>query len=193
MALEELGLNSAGSLIDKVSEKGLDIYGNHLENQDNIKKTKVEGEINKELKKIDNEKDIKMEELGIKKMIEKGKNELETGKIDLEKMKITNERLKDEQNYNKEMKVIANNFKNDMHKLAKDHEINIMKQKDEIKKVDEEIERNLIDIQERNKREIIKLERDLENRMALLKADIEKRMERLKLGNKKEDQNMKKK
>ena len=31
--------NLAGGLIGKGIEKGLDIYGNHLENQDNIEKS----------------------------------------------------------------------------------------------------------------------------------------------------------
>ena len=50
----------AGSLLGKVVDKGGDIIGKHMENKDNIEKIKVEGDINKEIKKLDNAKEIKM-------------------------------------------------------------------------------------------------------------------------------------
>lgn len=72
--------------------------------------------------------------------------------IKIKNIELNHERKNDEYNHKINMAIIEKNHIKGTKKFKDEHEINSSKQKNEIKKINVDIERNLIDSQEKNKR-----------------------------------------
>ena len=148
LLLKALG-SITGKIVDKVSESS--------ERKDNIRLKEVEGRNQKEIAIINGKNTVE-------RIQEEGKIKLESQKLDIKREELQNA-------HNKEMKEIDYKHELDIKNCDNEHELNLLKRKDESKKVDAEIERMNQNTIENNKREMKKLEGELN--IATLKNEID--------------------
>ena len=118
------------------------------------------------------------------------------GKKDLEEIKgkwkraehiLDNERQDSHEHHLELMEDKKNEQEYRMDKLSKDHEINLLRQNAENKKLEEEMRIKSEDHHEKNKREMEKISKEFELKMTYAKADIEKTERELNIKEKTEN------
>ena len=118
----------------------IDKAGSIIEKKEETHKIEVQGEIKKQL------------------IIEEGKVKIETikeqGKVDIKKMEIENEKQKINNEHEKDMKGMEYDYLLKDKTLDKEHEINILKQKQEEKRQEEELKIKADDHHAKNERDM---------------------------------------
>ena len=162
---------------------------NHVNNQDEIEKTRVHGEIEEKLLNAQTNANRTMEEEKRKTLIAQGEQEIEklkiNGQFKKEEKELDNMREKEKENHYKEMITLENKHKETMEKEAKKHEIDLLKQNDESKKVDAQIEIDKNNSIEENRRKLIDLENSYSLKNKQLDANIKKELKKLEIEEKK--------
>lgn len=127
-------------IVGKIAESIVNKGGDLLIQKEETHKLEVQGKIKKYL------------------IIEEGKVKIETikeqRKVDVAKMKIENERQKINNEHEKDMKGMEYDYLLKDKALEKDHEINVMKQEQEGKKLEEEMKIKADDHRAKNEREM---------------------------------------
>jgi hypothetical protein len=150
-------------LLNTVVEK----TGDYLTQTEKTHQLEVQGKIKEKLTKI--EGDI---------AIEKIKQE---GKIDIEKMKIENEKLTINNAHDKDMKGMEYDYLLKDKTIDKEHEINLLKQKQDEKRQDDEMKIKAEDHHAKNLRDMKELEGKINVDMAKAKGEIEANLKKLNI------------
>ena len=150
-------------LLNTIVEK----TGDYFTQTEKTHQLEVQGEIKEKLTKL--EGDI---------AIEKIKQE---GKIDIEKLKLENEKLTINNANIKDMKGMEYDYLLKDKTIDKEHEINLLKQKQDEKRQDDEMKIKAEDHHAKNLREMKKLEGEINVDMAKAKGEIEVNLKKLNI------------
>ena len=155
-----------------------------VERKDEGERVKVEGQIERDILSAETESEINNKKRKIESMKAEGEYKInllnEKGNIKIKKIESDNERKKDENNHKKEMTIIGKNQIKEMNKIQDEHEINLLKQNNESKKKNAEIDRNIKNNQEKEKREMAKIKGNYDLKITQLNADHDVAMKKFK-------------
>ena len=132
----------------KTVDKTMDIRNGMVERECEWERVKVEGQIARDILSAETENEINSKKRKIESMKAEGEYKInllnEKGNIKIKKIESDYERKKDENNHIKEMAKIEKNQIKEMKKIQNEHERNLLKQKNESKKINVEIDKNII-------------------------------------------------